>query len=121
MARVQARRKGAGTERVGDRLAAAFRRWEQAAEALDTSRESEEVQAVGMHPRQGRIAQHGTVVGPDCIQDYILRRAGKTRLTCAENTGHKRANFIFTSYPPASKQLNKITPADTVRFAELML
>ncbi len=56
MARVQARRKGAGSERVGDRLAGAFRRWEQAAEALDASKESEEVQAVGMRCRECLIA-----------------------------------------------------------------
>jgi hypothetical protein len=52
MARVQARRKGSKDDRVGDRLAAAFRRWEQAAEALDESSESEEVQAVGMRCRE---------------------------------------------------------------------
>jgi hypothetical protein len=52
MARVQTQRKGASSERVGDRLAVAFRRWEQAAEALDASRESEEVQAVGMRCRE---------------------------------------------------------------------
>jgi hypothetical protein len=51
MARVQSQRNGASEERVGDRLAAAFRRWEQAAEALDASKESEEVQAVGIMPQ----------------------------------------------------------------------
>jgi len=52
MARVQAQRKGSKDDRVGDRLAAALRRWEQAAEALDASSESEEVQAVGMRCRE---------------------------------------------------------------------
>jgi hypothetical protein len=56
MARVQSHRKGASEERAGDRLAAAFRRWEQAAEALDASKESEEVQAVGMRCRECLIA-----------------------------------------------------------------
>ena len=42
---VPAKRSQRGT--IGDRLGAAFRRWEQAAEALDASKESEEVQAVG--------------------------------------------------------------------------
>jgi hypothetical protein len=51
-ARIQSRRKGTNDDRVGDRLAAAFRRWEQAAEALDQSSESEEVQAVGMRCRE---------------------------------------------------------------------
>lgn len=56
MARLQAKRKGTSDERVGDVLAAAFRRWEQAAEALDASTESEEVQAVGMRCRECLIA-----------------------------------------------------------------
>jgi hypothetical protein len=60
MARVQSQRTGTKDDRVGDRLAAAFRRWEQAAEALDTSTESEDVQAVGMRCRECLIA----FVGP---------------------------------------------------------
>jgi hypothetical protein len=52
MARVQARRKGTRDDRLADRLASAFRRWEQAAEALDRSEESEEIQAVGMRCRE---------------------------------------------------------------------
>ena len=44
--------ESAGDERLGDRFAAAFRRWEQAAEALDASEESEEIQAVGMRCRE---------------------------------------------------------------------
>src|SRR2546425_324129 len=56
MARVQARRKGAEDDRLGDRLAAAFRRWEQAAESLDRSEESEEVQAAGLGGPRGLVA-----------------------------------------------------------------
>jgi hypothetical protein len=56
MARVKARRKGTEDDRLADRLAAAFRRWEQAAEMLDRSEESEEVQAVGMRCRECLIA-----------------------------------------------------------------
>lgn len=56
MARLQSKRKGTSDERVGDLLAAAFRRWEQAAEALDASTESEEVQAVGMRCRECLVA-----------------------------------------------------------------
>ena len=67
MARVQARRKGASSERVGDRLAAAFRRWEQAAEALDASKESEEVQAVGMRCRECLIAFVRSVSDPKMV------------------------------------------------------
>jgi predicted Zn-ribbon and HTH transcriptional regulator len=67
MARVQAQRKGAKTERVGDRLAAAFRRWEQAAEALEASKESEEVQAVGMRCRECLIAFVRPVADPKMV------------------------------------------------------
>ena len=67
MARVHAQRKGASSERVGDRLAAAFRRWEQAAEALDASKESEEVQAVGMRCRECLIAFVRSVSDPRMV------------------------------------------------------
>jgi len=67
MARVQARRKGASSELVGDRLASAFRRWEQAAEALDASKESEEVQAVGMRCRECLIAFVRSVSDPKMV------------------------------------------------------
>jgi hypothetical protein len=56
MARVQAKRKGTTDDRLADLLAAAFRRWEQAAEALDRSKESEDVQAVGMRCRECLLA-----------------------------------------------------------------
>ena len=56
IARVQAKRKGTENERLGDRLAVAFRKWEQAAEALDRSAEAEEIQAVGMRCRECLIA-----------------------------------------------------------------
>ena len=48
--------KGTEDDRLADRMAAAFRRWEQAAEALDQSTESDEVQAVGMRCREGLLA-----------------------------------------------------------------
>jgi hypothetical protein len=56
MARVQAKRKGTTDDRLADFLASAFRRWEQAAEALDRSEESEEIQAVGMRCRECLLA-----------------------------------------------------------------
>jgi hypothetical protein len=52
MMRVNSERMGTEDPRMGDRLALAFRRWEQAAEALDRSQESEEIQAVGMRCRE---------------------------------------------------------------------
>jgi hypothetical protein len=56
MLRLSSERKGTEDDRLGDRLAAAFRRWEQAAKALDESRESEEIQAVGMRCREALLA-----------------------------------------------------------------
>ena len=67
MARMQAQRKGSKDERMGDRLAAAFRRWEQAAEALDRSTESEEIQAVGMRCRECLIAFLRSVASPSMV------------------------------------------------------
>lgn len=67
MARVQAQRKGTGDDRLADRLASAFRRWEQAAEALDRSQESEEVQAVGMRCRECLIALVRAVATPTMV------------------------------------------------------
>ena len=52
MLRLESERTGTEDPRLGDRLAAAFRKWEQAAEALDQSSESEEVQAVAVRCRE---------------------------------------------------------------------
>ena len=56
MLRLSSKRTGTEDARLGDRLAAAFRRWEQAAHALDESSESEEIQAVGMGCRETLLA-----------------------------------------------------------------
>jgi hypothetical protein len=52
MLRVDSERTGTEDPRLADRIAAAFRLWEQAAEALDKSNESEDVQAVGVRCRE---------------------------------------------------------------------
>lgn len=67
MACVQARRKGTDDERLADRLASAFRRWEQAAEALDRSEESEEIQAVGMRCRECLLAMTRSIANSKMI------------------------------------------------------
>ncbi len=54
--RMNSERTGTDDPRLKDRLAAAFRKWEQAAQALDASSESEEVQAVGMRCRETLLA-----------------------------------------------------------------
>jgi|SRR5271157_4546168 len=67
MARVSARHRGTEDDDLGDRLAAAFRRWEQAAEALDEAKESEDVQAVGMRCRECLLAFLKLAVTPDMV------------------------------------------------------
>ena len=63
----QCHTQGNADVRLADRLAAAFRGWEQAAEALDQSRESEEVQAVGMRCREALLAFVRSVSNPDMV------------------------------------------------------
>jgi hypothetical protein len=67
MARVSAEHRGTEDDDLGDRLAAAFRRWEQAAEALDQAKESEEVQAVGMRCRECLLAFLKSAVASDIV------------------------------------------------------
>ena len=65
--RVQAMRKGTDDDRLADRLAGAFRRWEQAAEALDRSEESEEIQAIGMRCRECLITLTRSIANPAMV------------------------------------------------------
>jgi len=67
MLRMESMRKGAKDERTGGRLAAAFRRWEQAAEMLDRAEESEEIQAVGMRCRECLLAFVRSVANPSMV------------------------------------------------------
>ncbi len=83
MARVQAERKGTTDDRLADLLAAAFRRWEQAAEALDRSEESEEIQAVGMRCRE-------------CLLD-LVRSVGRANMVPQGEQPPKAGDFIHWS------------------------
>ena len=56
MARVGARNAKRAPRSEGQRLRAAWRRWETAAQALDTAREAEDFQAVGMRCRETLVA-----------------------------------------------------------------
>ncbi|MGC2210397.1 MAG: hypothetical protein WA532_09840 [Candidatus Korobacteraceae bacterium] len=67
MARVTSEHKGTEDVRLADRVAAAFRRWEQAAESLDQSTESEDVQAVGMRCREALLAFVRSVSNPSMV------------------------------------------------------
>jgi len=76
-ARVQAKRKGPDDDRLADRLAGAFRRWEQAAEALDRSEESEEIQAVGMRCRECLITLARSIANPAMVpKGHEIPKAG---------------------------------------------
>jgi len=68
MLRLSTERKGTEDDRIGDRLAAAFRRWEQAAKALE-SKESEEIQAVGMRCREALLSFIRSVSKPEMVSD----------------------------------------------------
>ena len=67
MARVMARRRGADDDEQQDRLAAAWRRWTQAAEALDRADEAEEFQSVGMRCRECLLAMARAVASDSMV------------------------------------------------------
>jgi hypothetical protein len=67
--RMNSERTGSEDPRLKDRLAAALRKWEQAAQALDESSESEEVQAVGMRCRETLIAFIRSVSDPAMVPE----------------------------------------------------
>jgi hypothetical protein len=67
MLRMESERRGTDDPRLADRLAAAFRLWEQAAHALDESSESEEVQAVGMRCRETLLTFIKSVSDPKMV------------------------------------------------------
>lgn len=80
MLRLESKRTGTEDPRLGDRLAAAFRRWEQAAVALDESQESEEVQAAGMRCRETLLT--------------FIRSVSKKEMVPAGQQVPQTANFI---------------------------
>lgn len=67
IARMMAVRKSTATDEQQDRLAAAWRRWTQAAETLDRADEAEEFQAVGMRCRECLIAMVRAVAQPSMV------------------------------------------------------
>jgi hypothetical protein len=68
-ARMMADRKSTATDEQQDRLAAAWRRWSQAAEAIDQADEAEEFQAVGMRCRECLIAMVRAVSKPAMVPE----------------------------------------------------
>jgi hypothetical protein len=78
MARVMARRRGTDDDEQQDRLAAGWRRWTQAAEALDRADEAEEFQAIGMRCRECLLAMVRAVANDSMVP------AGQNRLKSAD-------------------------------------
>jgi hypothetical protein len=68
-ARMMAARKSTATDEQQDRLAAAWRRWTQAAESLDGADEAEEFQAVGMRCRESLIAMVHAIAQPAMVPE----------------------------------------------------
>jgi hypothetical protein len=66
-ARVFARQEPSVNDEHQERLAAAWRRWSQAAEALDKAREAEEFQAVGLRCRECLLEFVRTIATPDMV------------------------------------------------------
>jgi hypothetical protein len=66
-ARMMATRRSTATDQQQDRLAAAWRRWTQAAESLDAADEAEEFQAVGMRCRECLIAMVRAIAQPGMV------------------------------------------------------
>lgn len=67
--RMMADRKGTAEDEQEDRLASAWRRWTQAAEAIDRADEAEEFQAVGMRCRECLIALARSIADKKMVPD----------------------------------------------------
>jgi hypothetical protein len=93
--RVMALQRGAPDAAQKSRLAPVWRRWEQAAESLDTAEEAEDYQAVGMKCRQCLI--------------HLGRSLGKNELVPAGQEPPQRDNFLGWSEHVA----NSVAPGDS--------
>lgn len=67
--RMMASRQRTATDEQQDRLAAGWRRWEQAASALDRADEAEDFQAVGMRCRECLIAVIRAIANPSMVPE----------------------------------------------------
>ncbi len=67
--RMMAQRKATAADEQQDRLAAAWRRWTQAAEALDHANEAEDFQAVGMRCRECLITLIKAIANKKMVPD----------------------------------------------------
>lgn len=66
-ARVLARDRTGATAEERSRLLGAFRRWEQAAEALDSADEAEHFQAIGNHCRMALLEMRTALADPEMV------------------------------------------------------
>jgi len=69
MARIMARQSGAPDDAQRSRLTPVWRRWEQAAETLDTAEEAEDFQAVGMKCRECLIQLVRSLAKPEMVPE----------------------------------------------------
>lgn len=79
MARIMARQRGSPDDAQKARLTPVWRRWEQAAETLDTAEEAEDFQAVGMKCRE-------------CLVQ-LVRSLSKPEMVPAGKEAPQRSNF----------------------------
>jgi hypothetical protein len=82
-ARIMARSRGAPDDAQKARLTPPWRRWEQAAETLDTAQEAEDFQAVGVKCRECLI--------------QLVRSLARTEMVPAGEEAPQRSNFISWS------------------------
>jgi hypothetical protein len=69
MARIMARQRGAPDDAQKSRLTPVWRRWEQAAETLDSAEEAEDFQAVGMKCRECLIQLARSLAKPEMVPE----------------------------------------------------
>jgi hypothetical protein len=82
-ARIMARSRGAPDDAQKARLTPAWRRWEQAAETIDTAEEAEDFQAVGVKCRE-------------CLIQFV-RSLAKPEMVPAGEDAPQRGNFLSWS------------------------
>jgi len=106
MARVAARQRGLGPTMEREKLAAAWRPWTQAADALDEADEAEEFQAVGMRCRESLL--------------QVVRALANDRIVPADEKPPKRADFVHWSELVADDLAHGSSAADVRGYVKAM-
>jgi hypothetical protein len=126
MSRVLSRRQPQADDEAQDRLAAAWRRWIQAAEALDQANEAEEFQAVGMRCRECLLALARDIADesmvpkgaiPPKASDFIDWSALIANAIASGSSAREVRSYLKTSAKAAWQLVAWLTHASTaVRF-----